>query len=884
MQAKEINKSFLVKLSCFFILCFFFSERLFAQANLGCIKDILSNEPVSELDFPIVSHIGNVASIVYDESDFKGVIRAVQDLQKDIFSVTDVKPELNPQNTGIKYQIIVGTIGNSKLIKQFSNSRKLDIESLRGKWESFVISTIDNPYPDVEKCLVIAGSDKRGTIYGIYELSKQLGVSPWYWWADVPPNKRTSAYVLNGTYYSGEPKVKYRGIFINDENPCMQRWAKEKFGGLNSEMYANVYELLLRLHANILWPGMWGSFKEYKPLVPILKDESGNYLGNSFNEDDVENPRVADEYGIVIGTSHHEPMQRSQQEWIRNKNNYGNGEWNYLTNKNGIQKFFKEGIEHTKNYESLITIGMRGDEDKPMVDAGSAQANFRILEGIIKDQRQIIKEVTSRKASEMPQVWTLYKEVLEYYGQGMKVPDDVIVAFCDDNWGDVRRLPELNEKKHPGGYGMYYHVGYYGAPRANKWLNVTQIQQMWEQLQLTYYYGVNKLWILNVGDLKPNEYPMDFFLNMAWDPEKFTLEHLADYYEEFCAQQFGSSQAKEASYILNTYCKYASRVTPEMLNEKTYNLQSGEFKMVRDEFLALEARALRQNNSIPEIYRNAYFQLVLFPVQAMANVYDMYYAVAMNRKLAKENDIKANFWADRVESCFKRDEELTQCYNLKMANGKWNHMMDQVHIGYTSWHAPEKNIMPGVMRVDGVKKGYSVFEEKNGVVVIEAEHYFKRMSNDKTKWTAIPDMGRTLSGIALMPYTELTDSSALLYKFHLNTITDSIKVKLYLDSTFPFNKGGHSLSMSLLGGKEICRNINNSLVWKNCYSLMYPTGASRMIEIEETVLLPNKKDGYYTLMIEPKNPGMVFYKIIIDCGGFEDSFLKMSESPYIKEE
>ncbi len=884
MRFKKINKHYLVKLSLLFCFCLLFRERSIAQVNFECFENILSNNPETESDFPIVSQIGNVAGIVYDETDFKGVIRAVKDLQKDIFLVTDHQPDLNTRIKQNKYQIIVGTIENNNLIRQLSNSGKLDIEPLCGKWESFVISTIDNPYPDVEKCLVIAGSDKRGTIYGIYELSKRLGISPWYWWADVPPVKRHSAYVLKGTYYSGEPKVKYRGIFINDENPCMQRWAKEKFGGLNSEMYTHVYELLLRLRANLLWPGMWGSFKEDKPLVPILKDESGNYLGNSFNEDDVENPRVADEYGIVIGTSHHEPMQRSQQEWIRNKNNYGNGEWNYLTNKNGIQKFFKEGIEHTKNYESLITIGMRGDEDKPMVDAGSAQANFRILEGIIKDQRQIIKEVTSRKASEMPQVWTLYKEVLEYYGQGMKVPDDVIVAFCDDNWGDVRRLPELNEKKHPGGYGMYYHVGYYGAPRANKWLNVTQIQQMWEQLQLTYAYGVNKLWILNVGDLKPNEYPMDFFLNMAWNPEKYILEHLADYYEEFCAQQFGSSQAQEASYILNTYCKYASRVTPEMLNEKTYNLQSGEFKMVKDEFLALEARALRQYNSIPEIYRNAYFQLVLFPVQAMANVYDMYYAVAMNRKLAKENDIKANFWADRVESCFKRDEELTQCYNLKMANGKWNHMMDQVHIGYTSWHAPEKNIMPGVMRVDGVKKGYSVFEEKNGVVVIEAEHYFKRMSNDKTKWTAIPDMGRTLSGIALMPYTELTDSSALLYKFHLNTITDSIKVKLYLDSTFPFNKGGHSLSMSLLGGKEICRNINNNLVWKNCYSLMYPTGASRMIEIEETVLLPNKKDGYYTLMIEPKNPGMVFYKIIIDCGGFEDSFLKMSESPYIKEE
>ncbi len=883
MQTRDI-KYFFIKLSCLFILCFPFCERSFAQINLGCIENILSNEPVSDLNFPIVSQAGIVASIVYDKSDFKGVIRAAQDLQKDIFSVTDVKPELNPQNTGIKYQIIVGTIGHSQQIKQLSNSGKLDIEPLQGKWESFVISTIDNPYPDVAKCLVIAGSDKRGTIYGIYELSKQLGVSPWYWWADVPPNKRTSAYVLNGTYYSGEPKVKYRGIFINDENPCMQRWAKEKFGGLNGEMYVRVYELLLRLHANLLWPGMWGSMKEYNPLVPILKDESGNYLGNSFNEDDDRNPRVADEYGIVIGTSHHEPMQRSQQEWIRNKTNYGNGEWNYLTNKKGIQQFFKEGIEHTKDYESLITIGMRGDDDKPMVDAGSAEANFRILEGIIKDQRQIIKEATGRNASEMPQVWTLYKEVLEYYGQGMKVPDDVIVAFCDDNWGDVRRLPELNEKKHPGGYGMYYHVGYYGAPRANKWLNVTQIQQMWEQLQLTYDYGVDKLWILNVGDLKPNEYPMDFFLNMAWNPKNFTLEHLDDYYVEFCAQQFGSSQAQEASCILNTYCKYASRVTPEMLDENTYNLQSGEFKMARDEFLALEARALRQYIEMPEVYKDTYFQLVLFPVQALANVYDMYYSVAMNQKLAKEKDTAANFWADRVERCFKRDGELTNSYNQKLANGKWNHMMDQVHIGYTSWHAPQFNIMPTVIRIsfDEVQTGGYVFSEKNGVVAIEAEHYFNCQTAANSQWQIIPNMGRTLSGIALMPYTEKTDGSFLSYKFKLNAGSDSIKVRLYLDSTLSFKKGGHSIAVAIAGGKEKIVNINNELVWKNCYTKMYPTAAARMIELEITVPLPYRENGNCILKIKPLDPGIVFYKIIIDNGGFEESFLKMPESPYEK--
>ncbi len=854
-----------------------------AQHQIGVLQNIVQNELEGNLGFPIVSENHNAAVLCYDDADFKGVIRAVYDLQKDIAAVTGDTPEIMKGKNSAQYEIVIGTLGKSKLIDRLVDKGKLNVSGIKGKWESFTIATISNK-PGSKQSLVIAGSDKRGTIYGIYELSKQLGVSPWYWWADVPPLQRPSAYVVKGQYNSGEPKVKYRGIFINDENPCMQRWAKEKFGGMNSQMYSHMFELLLRLNANLLWPGMWGSFKEYKPLVPILKDEEGNYLGNCFNEDDIENPRLADEYGIVIGTSHHEPMQRSQQEWIRNKANYGNGEWNYLTNKEGIQRFFKEGINHTKNYESLITIGMRGDEDRPMVDAGSAEANFKVLEGIIKDQRRIIENVTGQKASEMPQVWTLYKEVLEYYGQGIKVPDDVIIAFCDDNWGDVRRLPELNEKKHPGGYGMYYHVGYYGAPRANKWLNVTQIEQMWEQLMLTYSYGVDKLWILNVGDLKPNEYPMDFFCALAWNPTKYTVDKLENYSKSFCAQQFGIGQAAEAAYILNTYCKYAGRITPEMLDDKTYNLQSGEFKMVKDEFLALEARALRQYLALDKEYRDAYNQLVLYPVQALANLYEMYYALVMNYKLADEKDSAANFWADRVESCFNRDAKLSANYNLNMADGKWNHMMDQVHIGYTSWHAPIKNIMPTVRRISvkEAEKGGYVFSEKNGVVVMEAEHYFNSEANNKTYWQAIPNMGRTLSALALMPYTESTNGASVTYKFYLKRKLDSLKVRLYLDSTLPFKKGGHRIAVSLAGGEEKIININNELVWKNCYTKMYPTAAARQIEIVETFLLPDVGNNIYTLTVRPLDPAIIMHKLVIDNGGYEDSFLKMPESPCVK--
>ena len=840
------------------------TRQVNAQQTSGLVSNIISNTSEKEADFPVVAIDKKVAAICYDETDWKGVIRAIGDLQNDIKSVTGVMPEIRSNKVSSEYEIIIGTLGKSKLIDQLVKSKKLDVSDLKGKWESFVITTIPNPEKGVKAALIIAGSDKRGTIYGIYELSQQLGVSPWYWWADVPAKQRPSAYVLAGRYASEEPKVKYRGIFINDEAPCFTGWTKEKFGGVNSKMYTHMFELLLRLRANYLWPAMWG---------------------NAFNEDDPENARLADEYGIVMGTSHHEPMMRAQKEWTNHRSKYGNGEWNYKTNEAGLKKFWEDGLERNKNYEQVVTMSIRGDGDLPMDDAGSAEENFRLIEKVMADQRAIIEKVTKKPAKATPQIWALYSEVLEFYDQGVKVPEDMIVLLCDDNWGNVRRLPELNEPKHPGGYGVYYHVDLHGAPRAYKWLNMTQIPHMWEQLQLTYSYGVDKLWILNVGDLKPNEYPMDFFLQMAWNPTSFNENNLDEYARKFCADKFGETESVEAAEILSLYCKYASRVTAEMLDHRTYNLESGEFLQVKDAYLALEARAMRQYYKLPAQYRDTYMQLVLHPVRAMANLYDMYFALAMNIKLAAEKDLKANYWADKVEKCFALDAEFAKDYNLNVSGGKWNHIMDQTHIGYRSWDEPrEGNVMPKVTRVapEDAKVGGYVFNEKNSVVVIEGEHYFETKATDKTKWTVIPDLGRTLSGIALMPYTEKTDGASISYKMKLNPKADSIKVWIFFDCALPFKKGGHNVAASFNGGAEKTWNINADLNWKNNYSKMYPAGAARMIETSTILTLPKSDDGTFTLTIRPLDPGVVVYKVVIDNGGFERTHLKMDESPYIR--
>lgn len=804
-------------------------------------------------------------SILCADEEHKGVLMAVRNLQEDFFRVTNTRPYLKigakkqVDEGAQKLRILIGSFDKSPLIKQLVKAKKLDVRELKGRNEKFIITTVTNPIEGVEgEVLLIAGSDKRGTIYGIYELSCQIGISPWYWWADVPVESHKEIYIKKGVYTDGEPVVQYRGIFINDEWPCMGGWTTERYGGFNSKMYKHVYELLLRLKANFLWPAMWSA---------------------AFYADDPMNSPLADEMGIIIGTSHHEPMARNHQEYARNRKVYG--AWNYQTNKKGIDRFFREGIERMKGKEEVVTIAMRGDGDAPM----GPDTDTKLLENIVKEQRRIITEVTSKPASKTPQLWALYSEVLEYYDQGMQIPDDVMILLCDDNWGDVRRLPEPGAKRHPGGYGMYYHVDLHGAPRAYQWLNMTQIQHMWEQLYLTYTYGVDKMWILNVGDLKPNEFPTDFFLKMAWNPNAFDAGNLMDYTREFCRQQFGDEHADEAARILNLHCKYCARVTAEMLDHETYNLQSGEFKAVTDEFLALEAHAVRQFTLLPENMHDVYKELILFPVQAMANLYEMYYAVAMNRQLAMENDLRANAWADRAEYCFRRDAELCDDYNHNIAGGKWKHMMDQTHIGYTSWDEPKGgNIMPKVIRVDAsldkaIKMGGYEYEENNGVVVMEAERFARSVQKSGTQWTVIPDMGRTLSGLSLMPYTESVSGASLIYQMRLKSDLSGVCVRLILDSTLPFIKGGHSYAISLDDGVEQIVNYNSDLTWANCYSKMYPAGAARIIESKVTFPDVTLKAGVHTLTIRPLSPAIVLHKIIVDCGGGMSGRLNLMESP-----
>lgn len=812
---------------------------------------------------------GNPTSILIGEKEDAGIRRATENLINDFMNVTGHKPHLfhTPEKERL---IIIGQVG-SHWIKELAKTHQLDVSELKGKNEKYLIKTLANPMPGVDEALVIAGSDKRGTIYGIYELSEQIGVSPWYDWADVPIAKQTDLSIARGTYTAGEPAVKYRGIFLNDEDPCLTNWVKHTYGTDYGDhrFYARVFELILRLRGNFMWPAMWSW---------------------SFYADDPENSRTANEMGIIMSTSHHEPMARNHQEWSRKRKEYG--EWDYATNQKVIDKFFREGIERAAATEDVITIGMRGDGDAPMGgEEGNDhkhtprdKENMQLLKKIFQNQRRIIKQVTGRPAKETPQVWAIYKEVQRYFDMGLRAPDDVIMLLTDDNWGDVTRLPNSEDRKHPGGWGLYYHVDYVGAPRNTKWLNVTPIQNMWEQLQLAYDYGVEKLWVLNVGDLKPMEYPITLFLDMAWNPTRYTADNLLEHPRRFCAQQFGEAQADEAARILNLYSKYAGRVTPEMLDRNTYNLETGEWKQVTDEFVKLEAEALRQYIALDAAYRDAYKQLILFPVQALANLYEMYYAQAMNHKLYAENNPQANDWADKAEQAFARDSILCHDYNNVMSAGKWKNMMIQKHIGYTSWNDNfPADVQPEVFRIDQPEKavGGYVFTPQNGVISMEAEHYFEKTDANDATWTVIPYMGRTLSGIALMPYTKEVSGAYLSYRMEIPRHVSEVTVHVVVKSTLAFHDiKGHEYEVAFDGGTPQTINFNANLneAPENVYSIFYPTVARRVVESKVKMKVPATGNTMQTLTLKPLDPGIVFEKVVIDLGGYKDSYLFMNET------
>ncbi|HKT01821.1 MAG TPA: glycosyl hydrolase 115 family protein, partial [Rugosimonospora sp.] len=662
----------------------------------------------------------------------------VADLRDDLGRVTGVRPALvTGALPAARDVVLIGTLGRSPLIDRLVTAGKLDVRGIAGKWETSLQQVVTDPAPGVRRALVIAGSDQRGTIYGAYDVSRSIGVSPWYWWDDVVPAHQDALYVLPGRHTQGTPAVTYRGFFINDENPDTGTWAPARFGpglapgypgGLNHLYWEKVFEVALRLKANYVWPAVWG---------------------RAFAEDDPLNQATATAYGIVMGTSHEAPMTCGIEEWnrhavaaVRDGNGNivtpghdpygGTGEWSYRHNQAAIEAYWTACIRRMvrQGSEMVVTLGMRGNGDVSLPDGDGID----LMQSILARQRQIIADVSGRDVTQIPQVWTLYKEVQRYWDKGLRAPDDVTVVFTDDNWGNVRKLPDRTLPPRSGGYGLYYHFDYVGGGRSYKWVDTVNLANTWEQLHNVYAYGDSRLWVANVGDLKNEELPLQFFLDYAWNPDALALDRLPAWERGYAAENFGTRFAGDIAGVLHEYGALQSRRKPELLNRKisvapttgaiTYDDQASPFSLtdyreldtVTAQWQRLSARAEQIGRSLPKGARDAYFELVLYEVKATANLYALRAAEFTNLLYAAQGRALTNDLAAVAEARFADDQALSTYYNSTLAGGKWAGWQLQPHIDYgdvarygpnAPWQQPELNsvalpdvIFPAVKRID----------------------------------------------------------------------------------------------------------------------------------------------------------------------------------------
>ncbi|KAL1596587.1 hypothetical protein SLS60_009235 [Paraconiothyrium brasiliense] len=703
------------------------SRALLSVLSLsGCFVNAvtLSQDRKPTVDFksgngslPLASRNSPV-HLILDAGDWPGVLRAAHDVAVDfgrvtgtngtlttvgtaagnktvggsasvIFNVTGINKDWSVGKSSAqgKGVIIAGTIGNSSLIDALVKSGKLDVSKIEGEWEAYVSTVIQNPVNGTAEALVIAGSDKRGTIYGLYDVSEQIGVSPWHWFADVPPKSHSSIFALRSTKVQKTPSVKYRGFFINDEAPALTGWANGKYpksaygSPFGAEFYSHVFELLLRSRANYLWPAMWSSM---------------------FNVDDPRNQPLADAYGIVMGSSHTEPMVRATQEWTKVAKGTDSS-WSWATNNATLYKYFMEGAERAKPYENVVTVGMRGYHDTAM----SADTQTAVLEAVVEAQEEIMDKVWG-DAGKVPQMWCLYKEVQDYFEAGMKVPDWVTLLWTEDNWQNIRRLPEGDEKKRSGGAGVYYHFDYVGDSRNYKWINTIQLQKTYEQMSLAHARDADRLWVVNVGDIKPYEIPISHWFDIAYDIEAHDETSVPSWIESWAKRTFDEQHAKTIANIVDKYGYLSNMRKYEWVEPGSYSIISyEEADKLQAQWGDLADQAQEVYDDLPENQQGAFYELILHPVLAGGNFINVQVAGARNQIYSGQGRNSANDWLQETIDLMGTDHELAQKYH-RLFNGKWNHMMDQTHLGYQGyWQQPMRQSTPFLRWVQTAERSLS---------------------------------------------------------------------------------------------------------------------------------------------------------------------------------
>lgn len=670
------------------------------------------------------------AILVESHSD-AAVLRAANDLADDFARVTDVKPELENQISPDKrIHVIIGTLGKGKIVDDLASQGKLDVNGVSGQWESYVLQVIKDPVPNVDRALVIAGGDRRGTIFGIYQLSEMIGVSPWYWWADVPVAKKKSVGLRGDIIKQGPPGVKYRGIFINDEDWGLYPWASKtfdpQFGNIGPKTYEKVFELLLRLRLNYLWPAMHGVSTSFGS-VP-------------------ENAALADKFGIVMGASHCEPMLYNNVRW----NERTQGRWNYSLNRDGIHGIWEETAKARGQYEAVWTIGIRGIHDAGMqTPPNDMPGKIKLMGEVFHDQRELLDQHVTKQFGPVAQCFVPYKEVLPIYDAGLKVPDDVTIVWVDDNFGYIRRLSNPEERKRSGGAGVYWHMSYYGGPHSYTWINTTAPALVWEELHKAWENDARTLWVINVGDIKPMEIGIDYFAELAWNPKGFVFGNQREFLRDFAARNFGDKFARPMTDLLTEFYRLGTIRKPELMERNwALSLTAERAAQLEDDYRDLLKREQSLSRTIPETARAAYTELIGFPARVVADAGLIFMA---DRKIQQTNNVAAN--EEEIARLRADLEAQVGDYNTNIAGGKWNLMMPGLVTGrnLTAWNSQVRWPWGERVSATGRRSPASPEQPPAGQAWRDAATADRQTSSGAAGWRVIEGLGPSGRAMALEP-------------------------------------------------------------------------------------------------------------------------------------
>lgn len=794
-------------------------------------------------DFPLASD-RTAAPFVIEIGTDRAVARAADDVRADVERVTGTLPDLQHEisTAGPRTVVIAGVVNQSPLLNRLAASGKLDLSRLAGAWESFLVTVVPEPFPGIDQALVIAGSDRRGAIYGLYEISVQIGVSPWQWWADVRPPKKSILTIPAATHRFGPPSVKYRGIFINDEDWGLQPWAAKTFepaaGGIGPKTYAKVFELLLRLRANTLWPAMHACTKPF----------------NAFPE----NKQLADDYGIVMGSSHAEPMLRNNVgEWPHERAT----DYNYVTNREGVLRYWEQRVAENGRFENIYTLGMRGIHDSSMMGPKTDPERIRLLEQIFADQQALLARHVRPEVERVPQIFCAYKEVLALYRQGLRVPDDVTIVWPDDNFGYVRDFATPAERTRPGGFGIYYHLSYLGRPLSYLWLCTTPPALVWEEMHKSYEQGADRVWIANVGDLKPAEISMDFFLQMAWDIDRWRPENLPEYLGTWARNTFGPAHADEIARVLAEYYVLNYQRKPEHLQwwlpgqpQRPSEFTDAEVQTRLDAFARLRRSVDALKAQMPARLSDAFYELIYYPVTGSALANERFFLGERGDPRAAEADARLH-----AETSF---------FNEQLAGGKWRGLLS-LEPADQSWAS--MRIAPWSLPAHARS---SIPSPSSGTfIALPAAGFETNAAGDVAKWTVIPGLGRTGNAVTPLP----TNTAPI----PLAAVRSAPRLDYAL--TFPasgeFQLALHLLPTHAITGTALRVGLALDDAAPEIVSLEIDDGGTAWargvldaVRIATTKLAVTKA-GRHTLHLYAIDPGIVLDKLVVDLGGLTPTYL-----------